>query len=350
MQPDTITEHEFQAWVAGGEHRRAAEWLVLRYADEVMGMCMAMVRDRSTAEDLVQDVFSRAFVGLGGYRAEASSRTWLLKITRNRCFDHLRQKQRRPWGAADPDAALDPDAIPDEVPLPAELLSRRADVEAALDDLAEGDRALIVLRFRNGLDYSELALAFGLKPGTVRMRVSRALSRMRRALERREERMEPPEPDFAAPQAEALPEPSDDLELEDLEALAPEEEDGAEAEDFDELAFVEAGEEEFEPEPPAQAPAPAPRRAPALRRPPASRAPAPPPPPPPGPAPAAPRLAARDRAATAPMAPAYVDALRQASAVPPPAHADALGAYLVATLEAPSGALQARLLADARQV
>jgi RNA polymerase sigma-70 factor (ECF subfamily) len=186
MDPQRVGESEFRSWVAGGEHRRAAEWLVLRYADEVMGLCTAMVRDRSAAEDLVQDVFDRAFTGLAGFRAEASSRTWLLKIARNRCIDHLRVRQREPWDTGDPDAKVEPDALPDEEPLPPDLLSRRDAVEAALGQLAEGDRALIVLRFRNGLDYRELAMAFGLKEGAVRMRVSRALGRMRRALELRE--------------------------------------------------------------------------------------------------------------------------------------------------------------------
>lgn len=187
MDPRRVTESEFQSWVETGQHRRAAEWLVLRYADEVMGLCTAMVRDRVAAEDLVQDVFGRAFMGLAGFRAEASSRTWLLKIARNRCIDHLRARQREPWGGVDPDAELEPDALPDDEPMPHDLLDRRGEVEAALDSLAEGDRALIVLRFRNGLDYSELAMAFGLKEGTVRMRVSRALARMRHALEARAE-------------------------------------------------------------------------------------------------------------------------------------------------------------------
>jgi len=186
MPPLQHSETDFQGWVAGGDHRRAAEWLVLRYADEVMGLCTAMVRDRSAAEDLVQDVFGRAFTGLGGFRGEASSRTWLLKIARNRCIDHLRARKREPWGVVDPDAELEPDALPDEDPLPSDLLGRRDAVEAALEQLVEGDRALIVLRFRNGLDYKELAVAFGLKEGTVRMRVSRSLKRMRTALELRE--------------------------------------------------------------------------------------------------------------------------------------------------------------------
>jgi hypothetical protein len=49
--------------------------------------------------------------------------------------------------------------------------------------LHETDRALVVLRFRQGMDYAEIAQAFGLREGTVRMRLSRALARMRATLQ-----------------------------------------------------------------------------------------------------------------------------------------------------------------------
>lgn len=206
MSPQPPSESEFQALVARGEQRRAAEWLVLRYADEVMGLCLAMVRNRTTAEDLVQDVFGRAFLGLKGFRGDASARTWLLTIARNRCFDYLRARKREPWGAPGSGTALEPDSVPEEVPLPSELLARRVDVEAALDELPEADRALIVLRFRNGLEYAELAIAFGLKQGAVRMRVSRSLNRMRKVLEARgveQAAQALPAPRAAAPRAAA---------------------------------------------------------------------------------------------------------------------------------------------------
>jgi len=81
------------------------------------------------------------------------------------------------------DDAIDPDAHPDESAHGSEWLADRSVVMRALDALTEGDRALVVLRFKNGLDYEELATAFGLREGTVRMRVSRALARMRQVLE-----------------------------------------------------------------------------------------------------------------------------------------------------------------------
>ncbi len=176
------TESDFHAWIGAGDVRRAGEWLVHRFADEVIGLCGAMVRDRSAAEDLAQDVFGRAFAALGAFRGDASARTWLLQIARNRCIDHLRAQRRDPWGGARDDET-EPDLTADDMPLPPDLILRRADVESALAELAEGERALVVLRFKNGLDYAELADAFGLREGTVRMRVSRALAKMRAALE-----------------------------------------------------------------------------------------------------------------------------------------------------------------------
>ena len=59
-----------------------------------------MVRDSRLAEDLSQDVFARAFAALDGFRGEASPRTWLLKIARNRCLDHLDHLEAHAVGRA----------------------------------------------------------------------------------------------------------------------------------------------------------------------------------------------------------------------------------------------------------
>src|SRR5690606_39273092 len=84
---------------------------------------------------------------------------------------------REPRGMED-----EPDAHPSEEPLAIDAILARADVEQALAALDEGERALMVLRFGHGLGYPELASAFGLKEGTVRMRVSRAVTKMREAI------------------------------------------------------------------------------------------------------------------------------------------------------------------------
>lgn len=297
------TDRDFQSWVRAGELRRAGEWLVHRFAGEVVGLCGAMVRDRHAAEDLAQDVFGRAFASLGGYRGDASPRTWVLAIARNRCIDHLRSRKRDPWGGRGEDT--DPDNQAAETPLAPDLLMRRDDVEQALASLAEGERALVVLRYRHGLDYKELAAAFGLREGTARMRVSRALARMREQL-------------TAVPLGEAAPhmvqEYAADADEEMVDGAAPA---------------------------PARQPPPAPRAVASRRR--ASRG-APP-------APEAPQLRRPPAPAQAP--PAAASSIM--GGAPPPGFApappaDGLAAFLTATDPGVPSTLKARLLDLAGQL
>jgi RNA polymerase sigma-70 factor (ECF subfamily) len=170
-------------WIEAGDLRRAASSLVVSYGSDVLATCIAMLRDRTAAEDVTQEVFSDALRALSTFRGDSSPRTWLLSIARNRCIDYLRARKRDPWGGAIDDGSSDPDAHADQAAFGSEWFADRSVVLRALDALAEGDRALIVLRFKNGLEYEELATAFGLREGTVRMRVSRALARMRQVLE-----------------------------------------------------------------------------------------------------------------------------------------------------------------------
>ena len=159
---------------------RAASWLVDALADDVYGLCRAMVRDPTVAEDLAQDAFGRALSGLSGFRGEASPRTWLLAIARNRCRDHLRRQRIQPDRPSEEEV---PEDHADPAPSEVSRVLCRSDVERGLMVLSETERALVVLRHGHGLSYAELAQAFGIREGTARMRVSRALKRMRVVLE-----------------------------------------------------------------------------------------------------------------------------------------------------------------------
>lgn len=171
----------FRAALDHDDRRSAAAWLVETYAKDVLSLCRAMVTDPTLAEDLTQDAFHKALGGLATFRGEASARTWLLTIARHRCVDHLRRNARRPDRPDEPFDEASGEAS-DDSPLAPDLISNRASVAQALEILDESSRALVVLRYHHGLEYAELADAYGLKPGAVRMRVSRAVAAMRAAL------------------------------------------------------------------------------------------------------------------------------------------------------------------------
>lgn len=204
MVTQSASSEPFAQALRAGNLQFAGDWLVRSFTSEVFGLCQAIVRDRTTAEDLSQEIFANAFASLAGFRQEASARTWLLAIARNRCIDHLRSLQR----SADFDRDSDPEEFAEETALPLSILARRTEIEQALEDLTEMERGLIVLRFRNGLAYEELARAFGLKPGTVRMRVSRALNKMRGTLESSVPKAERSRRKEAPPSQAAMPAPA----------------------------------------------------------------------------------------------------------------------------------------------
>lgn len=177
-------DYAIQQALARGETSAAARLLVLHHADAVYATCRAMVRDRGLSEDLSQEAFTKALAALPRFRGESQSRTWLLSITRNVCIDHL----RRTRGPIDERAEIDVEVQPSETPPPFELLARRGDIERALAPLSEIERAIVVLHHAHGVGYPELAGSFGIAEGTLRMRMSRALTKMREALQEPEMR------------------------------------------------------------------------------------------------------------------------------------------------------------------
>lgn len=178
--------HTFETHLERGELSAAAEWLVRTHGRDVLHLCTAIVRDRGTAEDLAQDAFSKAFTALPDFRGEASARTWLMTIARHRCLDHLRRTARQPWSLGRDEDLREPAQPTTDDALVSDLLERHADLRTGLAALDEVERAMVLLRFTQGLSYDEIADTFGVRSGAVRMRVGRALTKMRQAIEAHE--------------------------------------------------------------------------------------------------------------------------------------------------------------------
>lgn len=174
----TNIEPELNRLIQAGDRRRAAAVIVERLASDVYALCRAMVRDATLAEDLSQDAFGRAIASLDTFRGESSARTWVLAIARNRCLDHLRATRRAPVDGGGHDV----DAHASEAPPALDVLVGHEDARRALNVLGENERAIVVLHFGHGVGYAELADAFGMKEGALRMRISRAVARMREAI------------------------------------------------------------------------------------------------------------------------------------------------------------------------
>jgi RNA polymerase sigma-70 factor (ECF subfamily) len=139
--------------------------------------------DAADAEDAVADGFSKAWLALPRFRRGAPFRPWLLEIVANEARNRRRSSGRRTRLALRSAAQLRPgDAAPS--PEAAVLDAEgREDLLAAVNELREEERLVVACRYFLDLSEAETAAALGLRPGTVKSRLSRALARLRTSLE-----------------------------------------------------------------------------------------------------------------------------------------------------------------------
>ena len=155
----------------------AARDLVRRHAGRVYACALRMLGDTATAEEVVQDVFTKLLRDGQSFRHESALGTWLYAVTLNRCRNVLRQASFRAASDAQPLAT----ELRDESPDPHQLLEqreRRDRLRHAIAQLSEDMREVIVLRFASGLSYDEMAEIIGCASGTVASRLHRALHRL----------------------------------------------------------------------------------------------------------------------------------------------------------------------------
>ena len=170
--------------------------LVIRYQNAAYSLAYRFLGSREAAEDVTQEAFLRAYRALATFRGERFG-AWLLRIVANAARDELRRRGRRPQRSLD-ELRDDPDSHgfepPDTGPTPeasalqAEL---RRTLEAALQQLPEDWRMVVLLSDVHGLSYHEVAEATGLPLGTVKSRLSRARGRLRDILRASGELTEP---------------------------------------------------------------------------------------------------------------------------------------------------------------
>jgi RNA polymerase sigma-70 factor (ECF subfamily) len=160
-----------------GEALRA---LYRTYAGELLGFALNALSDRETAEEIVQETFTRAWRHADRYdAARGSVRTWLYQIARHAIIDTRRRASARPTlvgGELDEVAGAGGGDAIDRAMLGWQ-------VAAALDRLSPEHRQVIRLAHVRGMSVREIAQACGLPEGTVKSRTWYALRSLRLVLE-----------------------------------------------------------------------------------------------------------------------------------------------------------------------
>ena len=149
------------------------ERLVLQYQQPLLRTCFLYLRDRTLAEDAVQETFLKAYRSLASFRGECSEKTWLTTIAVNVCKNMLRS----PWRKRNAGEEALETLRTEDPSLPDPTVSR------AVMRLPDEQRTAVILYYVQGMKIREIAKALKVPTQTISSRLSRARSKLRAELE-----------------------------------------------------------------------------------------------------------------------------------------------------------------------
>jgi RNA polymerase sigma-70 factor (ECF subfamily) len=149
--------------------------------DKLLRYCYMKLRDRTLAEDVTQETFIRFFESKD-YHSIGKEMAYLYTIARNLCIDYFRKQKEELIEDLPAKIQEMPDSS-DKV----ESIVDQLSIEQALDHLTDDEREAVVLRFSGELSVEDIAKTMGISRFAVRRRISSALEKLRKEMERNEE-------------------------------------------------------------------------------------------------------------------------------------------------------------------
>jgi RNA polymerase sigma-70 factor, ECF subfamily len=155
--------------------RAAFATLVREHQRAVYSLALRMLSDRFQAEDLAQEVFLQLYRHLSSLESQAHLAFWLRRVTIHRAIDRLR---REPPGTSV--ALVEADSLASETAETDPLLERR--LRGLLRELPPAARAVVLLKFQEDLDPTEIARTLKMSVNTVKSHLRRSLALLRERL------------------------------------------------------------------------------------------------------------------------------------------------------------------------
>jgi RNA polymerase sigma-70 factor (ECF subfamily) len=145
------------------------------YRDPIWALIRSLIGDTLQAQDILQNIFMKAFRGLGGFRFQSCLFTWIYRIARNECRNHLR---KRSVPMIPLEAILGTREEIEGRAVSSRSETRKAALQNAVRQLPFKMREVIVLKYLEDLSYKEMSRILGCPPGTVASRLNRALAEL----------------------------------------------------------------------------------------------------------------------------------------------------------------------------
>ncbi|MEK6676333.1 MAG: sigma-70 family RNA polymerase sigma factor [Planctomycetota bacterium] len=190
--PGEPNDQELVERVRSGQAEAFTE-LVVRYQDRLFNTCWRICGNLEDAQDVTQEAFMKAYQNIASFRGDSAFYTWLYRVAVNLALSQRRSKKRRPVvsldGVSTEGTQVEPLARKMLIASQKDTATAAADAElagrvlAALHSLKEDDRAIVVLRDMEGLDYEQIGRILELPAGTVKSRLHRARMELRKLVQ-----------------------------------------------------------------------------------------------------------------------------------------------------------------------
>jgi RNA polymerase sigma-70 factor (ECF subfamily) len=138
-----------------------------------------MLGERADAEDVVQDTFLRAYLAIGRYDERDQFRGWLFRILTNQCRNSITSRGRRTRRFVQDEIAIETAASP-PMGLPSGV--EDAVLLRAMAQLDPLQREALLLKYAEGMEYTEMSAMTGVGESALKMRVKRGSERLRALL------------------------------------------------------------------------------------------------------------------------------------------------------------------------
>ena len=158
-----------------GKNSELFQLLYDRYNSKVLDKCYSLLKDKSLANEFVQDIFSKVYEKLDSFRGVSSFSSWLYAVTYNHCIEYMRVKKKLHYPDWNRNSIL-PEIIDEQTEDFTDIRYER--LTKILDIIHPEEKALLLMKYKDNLSVKLIQSALKISESAVKMRLKRAKARV----------------------------------------------------------------------------------------------------------------------------------------------------------------------------
>ena len=173
---NTLSDTELISRILQDQETELFGVLYERYETRVYNKCYSLLKNRSEAQELVQDIFLKVYTSLTGFKSASSFSTWLYSITYRFCIEYLRKAQKLKFDQSG--ISVD---MPDEVENidDEDILGIKTErLITIMEQLPPLDKAILLMKYQDDMRLKTIQEILGLSESSTKMRIKRAKAKV----------------------------------------------------------------------------------------------------------------------------------------------------------------------------